>query len=432
MNHKAIIAKVDRIVPIPGADRIQVAYVLGESVVVSKDVDVGFLGVFFPVDLQLSEDYCRNNNLFRDSEKNLDTSKKGFFENSRRVRCQPFLKVKSQGYFADLSTLDYLYNGIPGTTSMSLKLGDQLDEIDGVRFCEKYVSEKAKRKGSNSVKQSKANAYPLFDKHVDSAQFKHVAGTIEAGSLIYFHNKRHGTSFRVGKLKRKVDLPKWKTFVNNFVQLFPTETDYQMVVGSRNVVIECQEKEGWHGKESFRFDVAKEIYPFLEDGMIVYGEIVGFVNGSPIMPNGDIKSLKDKQFTEKYGSTNVFHYGCKEHEYKFHIYRITRQTINGLNIDMSQKELEEWCKSHGLEATFEVHPPIFYDGDEDSLRELVDRLTERPEHLSEDWQFKGMIGEGVILRVESGGYTPKFYKSKSYAFRVLEGILESDDMESMS
>lgn len=44
-NHKAIVAKITRIEEIPGADRIHLATVLGESVVVSKEWGVGFEGI---------------------------------------------------------------------------------------------------------------------------------------------------------------------------------------------------------------------------------------------------------------------------------------------------------------------------------------------------------------------------------------------------
>ena len=49
MNNQAIIAKIDRVVEIPGANTIHVGVVLGESVIVSKEWDVGKVGVLFPV-----------------------------------------------------------------------------------------------------------------------------------------------------------------------------------------------------------------------------------------------------------------------------------------------------------------------------------------------------------------------------------------------
>lgn len=49
MGNQAIIAKIDRVIDIPGADNIQVGVVLGESVIVSKERGVGKVGVLFPV-----------------------------------------------------------------------------------------------------------------------------------------------------------------------------------------------------------------------------------------------------------------------------------------------------------------------------------------------------------------------------------------------
>lgn len=47
MGYKAIIAKIDKISAIQGADRIQTAYVLGEQVIVSKYWQPGEKGVYF-------------------------------------------------------------------------------------------------------------------------------------------------------------------------------------------------------------------------------------------------------------------------------------------------------------------------------------------------------------------------------------------------
>ena len=233
--HKAIIAKITEVIEIPGADKIHLAKVLGESVVVSKDWGVGFVGVLFPVDLQLSEEFCHRNNLFRDSEKNTDKTKKGFFENTRRVRAQPFLKVKSEGFFADLSCLDY----IGGVSDCAV--GTAFDEVNGKVVCQKYVSEAAKvAKGNSSVKAAKKNYAPFFEKHVDSEQFKHYAQNIPKGALLSFHAKVHGTSARMAYTLVEVELPKWKQLVNRVVNIFPAQK-WDYVVGTRNVVLKTHE-----------------------------------------------------------------------------------------------------------------------------------------------------------------------------------------------
>lgn len=424
--HKAIIAKIDKVEEIVGANTIQIGYVLGERVVLSKDWGVGDIGILFPEGLQLSEDFCHHNNLYRDSSKNVDTTKKGFFENTRRVRSQPFMKVKSDAFFVGLSSISYCGGFIDINT-----LGHQFDEINGHKICEKYVSEQAKfAKANSQQKKVKLNLVPDFHKHVDTEQFKHYVGAIPKGALIGIHSKKHGSSHRQGYLPVTIQLPLWKRLVNKVINIFPT-SEYQHVVGTRNCILDNGDKEGHHGKEQWRFDVAKQIEPHLTKGMCIYGEIVGFVNGKPIMPNGDIKALKDKAYLKKYGETNVYAYGCKEHEFKFHIYRITLQCGQEV-IDFTDMQLKHWCNSRGFTPTLDVCEPFVYDGDQEALIKKVEYLTERPDCLTEDYTDPSHISEGVILRCDYGGLTPKFYKSKSYHFRVLEGMVEAPDEETIN
>lgn len=159
MSHNAIIAEVRKVEEILGANNIQLGHVLGERVVISKDWGVGKIGVFFKADLQLSEEFVRENNLSRKAENNKDNTKTGFFESNRRVRVQPFLKVRSEAFFADLSSLHYT-----GVHSDSLVVGYEFDSLNGKPICCKYVSEETKKamKGQNQPKQQKINYAPMF------------------------------------------------------------------------------------------------------------------------------------------------------------------------------------------------------------------------------------------------------------------------------
>jgi hypothetical protein len=431
MSHKAIIAKVTQTIPILGADKIHIAIVLGERVIVSKDVVEGSVGVFFPVDVQLSEEYCHENNLFRKAHLNKNPEKTGFFEENRRVRAQPFLKVRSEGLFMPLESLSYLvYTHDEMSRAKYVQLGTEFDNIEGNVICCKYVSQATRDAiaKQNRPKQKKRAETPYFEKHQDSAQFKHNAAMIPVGALIYFHAKVHGTSHRNSYTKVFKELPKWKQLVNKVVPVFP-EYVWDHVVGTRNVVLTTPEKEGFHGSEAFRFEVAEMLKPHMKKGMTIYGEIAGYANGKPIMAVHSGDATKNKDFVKKYGKQIVYKYGCAEHEYRFHVYRITYLTEEGENVDFTQPQLEQWCKERGINPTFEVRPPMIYNGNLEALMSEVEHLTENYPGMSADYIDPSHPGEGIILRIETGNMQPYFLKSKAFHFRCMEGLAESVDTE---
>lgn len=425
-THKAIVAKIDKVEEIPGAESIQIGYVLGERVVIGKDTPVDTVGVFFMPGLQLSDNFTTQNNLYRHAELNSDISKKGFFDDNRRVRAQTFMKVKSEGFFASLEMFEYL-----GGEIHTLPLGAQFDELSGKEICKRFYIKPVREKTAGmSIKKAKVNYAPTFHEHVETEQFKYYAGRIPKGATLFFHSKVHGTSARHSHTRVAVQLPKWKHFVNKIVRVFPTFT-WEKVVGTRRVVLKPQEtdKVGFHGSEGFRYDVHNLVAPYLEKGFTVYGEIAGFANGASIMPKHSIEALKDKAYTKKYGKEVTYTYGCKQTEMRFHIYRVTVTNEDGVEVDLSDAQCRAWCEKRGLLYALEVHPPIRYEGDIDALLALVEQLTERPEVLTEDYIDPTHISEGIILRIEDGGLIPTFLKSKSFAFRVCEGIATVVDME---
>lgn len=425
-NYKAIIAKIDKTIEIEGANTIQIGKVLGESVIINKATQEGTIGVYFCAGTQLSEKYCHVNNLYRDSNKNLNTKETGFFEDTRRVRAQPFMKVRSEGYFAPLNSLSYT-----GFDIDSLKVGDEFEELAGVEVCKKYILKV--KENQLPTKKKKAREIPDFHPHVDTAQYARNKYQIEVGDVISIQSKIHGTSARYGYHKVERSLPRWKEVINKLLPIFPT-TQWEYTVGTRRVILDNPEKEGFHGKEEYRFEVMEKLKPYLTKGMTVYGEIAGYVNGKPIMPNHDVSVLKDKKYTKKYGNSITYKYNCVETDYRFHIYRITLTTEGGEAIDLTQPQLVKWCEDRGFVPAHDVIPSFVYYGGQDNLDELVEALTERPEVLTEDYHDPSQISEGVIIRIDKSGLEPVFLKNKSYAFKVMEGIAseKGTDIEELS
>lgn len=240
-NYKCFVARIDKTIPIEKADNIHIALVLGEQVIVSKEWKEGKVGLFFTSDTQLSHDFLSYNNLYRDKEKNQNKDKAGFFEDNRRVRCQPFLGVKSEGFFCETSALSYLTSDVSG-----LKVGDQFNEFNGQEVCKKYLNEKTLKKLNNlQKKKTKIVDTPMFHKHVDTAQFKHLVDKIQVGDILSFHSKRHGSSQRASYTKVLREPKTWVEKLKDKFGVFQRES-WEYLVGTRNVVLyeDQYDKEG--------------------------------------------------------------------------------------------------------------------------------------------------------------------------------------------
>ncbi len=85
INYNATVVALEKFVEIPGALNIKSAIIFNNSIIVGKDAKEGDIGLFFPVETQLSSDFLHNNNLYDNPLKNKDTTKKGFFGNNGRV-----------------------------------------------------------------------------------------------------------------------------------------------------------------------------------------------------------------------------------------------------------------------------------------------------------------------------------------------------------
>tara|TARA_R110002126_G_scaffold34517_1_gene106802 strand:- start:2588 stop:3874 length:1287 start_codon:yes stop_codon:yes gene_type:complete len=421
-NYKAIVGKVDKVIPIPKADNIQVAMVLGESVIVSKSLEVGHVGLFFCSGTQLSLDFAGYNNLHRHVELNHDKTKAGFFDDNRRVRAQPFMKIKSEGYFTELSALEWT-----GYDLSKLKVGDSFEELNGKGVCCKYINPRTKVQGA-AGKKTKKKSVPTFLEHSDTAQFKYNTHRVEKGDLISIQSKLHGTSHRSGYHEASLSLPKWKLLINKVVKVFH-ESEFQWLTGTRRVILSGLTKEGFHGSDDFRYDVTNQLKPYLEKGMTVYGEICGYANDKLIMSKHSTKDLKNKAVSKKYGPEIIYKYGCVEGESRFHVYRITVTSASGFVTEFSQKQLVKWCVDRDILPSHDLVEPFFFDGNIEGLKELVDNLTERNDLLTEDYHDSSQVNEGIIIRIDNAEMKPIFLKNKSYLFKVMEGIASEKEVD---
>lgn len=150
----------------------------------------------------------------------------------------------------------------------------------------------------------------------------------------------HNTSFVCGKLhvKTPIKLPIHKLLWNKFVditglfkKLRITDyiVEYGNVTSSRTVIknqyINKEVTDGYYGVDIWS-EYGNLIYPYLDEGMTVYGEIFGYLSGS------------DKMIQKDYD------YGCEKGKNKLMPYRITTTNDNGTKYEWNVTEVKEWTE----------------------------------------------------------------------------------------
>jgi hypothetical protein len=448
--YNAIIAKIFTR-PLEGADNIQIGNVCGYDVIVGKDVENGSLGIFFEEGGQLSPSYLAANDLV--TRKNLTTGARegGFFNENGRVRAIKLRGVKSEGYFAPLSSLTYLNGG--GFYTSILKEGDTFTSINGTEVCRRYETPATRRAAQGQPKTSKKNKF--FAEHVDTTQFRFGKDNIPVGSIIHITEKLHGTSGRFGYVleEQEFKLPRGLGWLCKVAKLFgteiPTVHDFTHLLGTRRVILkEATRQTSYYGGDQFRTATIKDIEGRLFKGEIIYYELVGYTEtGAAIMSGVDLTKLKDKSLVAQYGKTMNYSYGCdpdktglfqdhyeamlEEQDEKpscaLYVYRITRVTDDGHVTELSWPQVKARCEQLGLKTVPDIDGPIVYThtfGLEGHISGLVEgSSTLDPRHIK----------EGVVLRIDTPDGRTYFLKHKSFTFRLAEGMVKEDpnavDME---
>ena len=175
------------------------------------------------------------------------------------------------------------------------------------------------------------------------------------------------------------------------------------------------------------------------------------------------KKLNDKEFIKQYGEETVFSYGCKPWadgiassgypQSDVYVYRMTMTNEDGEVVEYTPDFMRYRCEQMAVKTVpvfwrgfIPEHEDIMYvDKNENDMPDegevtytkpidagawvmnLANKFIDGPDPIG-----KTHLREGVVVRIVN---RPKFaaYKSKSFEFRVLEGIAkveaEAPDME---
>ena len=253
MSYCAYITRIKNLRKHTNADRLMVGQCFGSNVIVSLSTQDDELGVYFPTDGRLCEQYCVENDLLRRKDENGNQAG-GFLDpEKRKIQAIKLRGEQSDGLFMPLKSLEKF------TNIAELKEGDSISVLNGMKICEKYIPRGSHRSGSGGgskpkTKKIETSTFPLFYEHSDTAQLAYNMNQFREGDNCVITLKMHGTSQRTShtiKEERKV-LPSWLYMISKTLKILPKpKKAWDYVCGTRRVVLKNM-AGGFYGSNDFR------------------------------------------------------------------------------------------------------------------------------------------------------------------------------------
>ena len=283
-------------------------------------------------------------------------SRVGFFNKTGRVRSIRLGGVDSKGY---LFTLEELAKYNPKVKDINLEdyLGQDFDTVDGELFVKAYVPVVPEKKPKTSSADKRNKKILRFDRMIegefsfnyDSLLLPKNIHKIKPTDRVAITVKVHGTSFVCGKVhvKTPIKLPFIQRMCNKFIDLtgwfkkyrtIDYKIEYGNVTSSRKVIknkyINKDVTDGYYSVDVYS-EYGELIYPYLSEGMTLYGEIFGYLTNNT--------KMIQKQYD----------YGCEVGTNKLMPYRITTSLPDGGKYEWNVEEVKDWT-----EKLIKEHPEI--------------------------------------------------------------------------
>ena len=155
---------------------------------------------------------------------------------------------------------------------------------------------------------------------------------------ILIHNTSHISAYVLCKRPTK-----WWKFWDK------VDTMYDYLYSSRSVIKNANynltKKQGYYGCDVWYY-ANEYLKPFLQRGMTIYAEIVGFLpNGGYIQKNYDYGCIPPKNEQDYKPEVN----------FKVRVYRITLTNVDGQVHEFSAREVQQYCKQNGLIPVEELY-----------------------------------------------------------------------------
>lgn len=411
-NYTCQVIKLPAKVPIKGLDNLVEVNYQGNSVLIGKDSPEDELYLFFPSECQISHEFLSKNNLYRHETLNSDPTKKGFFEDSRRVKAIKFKGIISSGFIIPIESLGH----VTGGPTDELATGNEFNEFHGLEICRKYV--RKRNQSSNTPGEKKQGILDriverkMVPEHPDTSHLMRNLHRFNPDTQIVVSYKLHGTSARTYNtlVKKKQSL---KNRIAKYFGVSVVEQVYENVACSRRQVKSVGFEE-LPNKNHFFTDgdlwskwAKNNLEGKLNQGEAVYYEIVGTTyTGSPIQDGYSY------QLTEPIG----------------YIYRISNINPQGIEIDLSHDQMEERAKQLGIKTV-----PVLFKGtlgefiskydtgqsyvdlEEPMTRIFYNNLLEKPSILD-----ASVVEEGFCVKIDGSYPKTETFKIKSKLFLAHE------------
>ena len=326
----------------------------------------------------------------------VDEAKKhcGFFNKYGRVRCLTLKGCASFGVLFAPSDLQKFDETITLDEIEAIE-GQEFDTVNGELFVKVFVPpmpEVRERKGKNNKANKKIERFDRMIPgelyfHYDTSQLQKTIQYYRPEDVVDISVKLHGTSQISGRLhvKTKKNLfwlrHNWNKVVKTLhlpesLKTIDYNVEYGPVYASRKV-IKNQYLNPAVGSGYYKTDIWSEygdiLYPYIDEGMTLYGEICGFETGS----ESPIQKLYD--------------YGCKPGENFIMFYRITTTQEDGTKFEWEVPDVLDWTvkliermKEAGDENWKRIHPiDLLYHGTLEDLYPDIDTENHWHENLLE-------------------------------------------------
>ena len=439
-NYTCTVIKLPVKQNIPGLDNLVQVEIFGNNCLIGKNSSADVLYLYFPAGCQISHEFLSANRLYRDVALNNPTNEetKGFFEPNGRVRGIKLKGIISTGFIIPITSLEVMLPYSEGGDISDLELNDEFNEWCGIEVCRKYIPKGTSVLSVKGDKQTRINnklAHLLiptqFRFHNETTHLSKNLHNINPDDVIVITDKWHGSSCILSRVdvNRRLN---WAQKLWNKVTWLPkfSSRKQSYITSSAKPKSNLPKFiEGvWenNGPDFYSSNIWKDALQkhkhCLEEGISLYGELVGFEASGGYIQKG-------------------YDYKCAFATNQFVIYKITYTKPNGEFIVFSWQQLKDYCNKydliyvkefyHGKAGSINIESGYLGGDDEDVWRNRLFTCLQTMFNLEQMCKHNNnkVPAEGIVIWKDGALNKYEVYKLKSKLFTLKESNEEQSLIE---